>query len=196
MKRLTLRTLSATVLVVAIALVLISCQDKSINPTEPQVGGGSLLKIEQINYTYLIGVGGFPDNKTVASNGDTIIVSGSGTLSIHRKFVDGGGTYIQKNSSGATVSSGLWFANRLINFRSYGDLDPTNPTGFEGGRASMRVQLSPGLDGSSGTDATLDMECLVGQPPPSAVEGIELRVPGGTSFTQIVNGSTLFIRQP
>ena len=194
MKRVTFRTLSRWGTIIVFTFLLTSCQDKSTSPVESPITGGALTKVVEENFTYLVGVGGFPENRTAASKGDTIIMSGSGNLSIHAKSVDGGGTYTQKTASGSTFV-GFWAATQLISFKSYGTSEGF-PSNFEGGNASLRVHLSPGLDGSSGTDGILDFQCLVGTPPPSAVEGIQLVVRGGANFADILSGSTLFIRQP
>ena len=80
-------------------------------------------KIAQTDYVYLLGVEPLegPD-KSVASNGDTISIAGSGTLSIHEKSVSGSGWFQHTNAAGTLLASGTWNALELISFKSFGQL--------------------------------------------------------------------------
>jgi len=136
-------------------------------------------------YQYFVGPA-FLENPDVAMapNGATIALVGEGTLTIHPESVTGGGTFTSD-----VLGSGTWTATQLLSFHSYGSgiLQGTPPE-FEGGLALIRVHLSPGVD------ATLQVDCLLGSPPPSAKEGIRLAVEGGPNFNKEVHGETLFIR--
>ena len=55
---------------------------------------------------------------TMASNGDTLEMSGGGTLSIHPKSVTGGGTFTHHFAGGGSLS-GTWTAKELLSFNSY-----------------------------------------------------------------------------
>ncbi len=145
-------------------------------------------------YRYLIGTGllcglapsACPD-VAMAPNGDTIVLTGSGTLSIHPKSVTGGGTFVHKRGA-ATVGSGTWTATQLLSFVGYGCGGAGLPANFCGGRAIIRVHLSAGLD------AILQVDCLIGTFPAGAIEGVRLAVPGALNFNKEVSGFTLFIR--
>ena len=164
---------------------------------------GVLADSDTINYKYLIGtvpLCGFdptacPDI-SVSSNDDTIEITGEGTFSIHPKSVTGGGAFVHKNSDGDVLGSGTWEAVRLLTFRSYGSGAAQGlPSEFEGGKALMRVHLTPDSDGP-GFDAILWVDCTLGDKiPTSAKEGIRLAVRGAPNFNKEVSGFTLFIRE-
>jgi hypothetical protein len=129
----------------------------------------------------------------MASNGDTIDMTGEGTLSIHPKSVSGGGDFTHNFAGGGSVS-GTWTAKKLMSFNGYGCGGEGVPDDFCGGRAVIRVELFVG--GTHVADGTLQVDCLFGDFPPSAVEGVRLAVQGGPNFNQEVSGLTLFILQP
>ncbi len=129
-----------------------------------------------------------------AANGDTIVITGAGTLDIHAKSVTGGGAFTHKNSAGATEGSGLWTATELLSFNSYGT-SPGVPPNFEGGLALIRVDLlsTTGLS----FFATLEVNCSLGKAPKGHAEDfVRLAVVSGPNFNSGVSGFTLFIRQP
>ncbi len=64
------------------------------------------------------------------------------------------------------------------------------PEEFEGGLALIRVYLSPGFDG------VMQVDCLLGDPPASAKEGIRLAIHGTPNFNKEVSGETLYVRLP
>ncbi len=127
-----------------------------------------------------------------APNGDTISISGQGTLSIHPKSVTGSGTFIHMNASGTVLGEGVWIAQKLLSFVSYGT-SPGFPPTFEGGKALVRIHLAPNT-GGAGFDAVLRITCLIGSPPAGAHEGIRLDVEEVNNFNAEVSGLTLFIR--
>jgi len=120
---------------------------------------------------------------TQAANGATLTLQGEGTLSIHPKSVTGEGTFSYPGASGR------FEATQLLSFVSYGTFPPPFPQNFEGGKALIRVHLS------TGRDAVLTVECLIGNPPGGVNEGIELAVQGGPNFTREVSGDTLFVHE-
>jgi hypothetical protein len=149
-------------------------------------------------YTYLIGTGGVegPD-VAMALNGDTITMTGSGTLSVHPKTVSGGGSFTHKNAAGAVLVRGTWTATQLLSFDNYGCgffSGGTLPPNFCGGLALIRVHLAPSA-GGPGVDAVLQVNCLLGKVPAGAKEGIRLAVDNGLNFNREVSGETLFVRQ-
>jgi hypothetical protein len=140
--------------------------------------------------TYLIGAF-VPPAVAMAANGDTIELTGAGTLSIHPKSVSGGGTFTHKDSSGNILGVGAWTATELLTFKSYA-VDPAEgvPDNFGAGYSRMRVHLGPGFD----ADAILDLDCEFGlNPPGHAEEGVRLAVEGGPNFNRKVSGFTLFL---
>ena len=150
-----------------------------------------------VTYNYFAGSGvpcSVSECPDVASapNGDTITIAGSGTLSIHPHSVTGGGTFTHKDASGNVLSTGTWTAQELLSFVSYGTSPPFPPT-FEGGKALMRIHLSPN-SGGSGFDGVLRITCLIGSPPAGAHEGIRLDIQDVINFNKEVSGDTLFIR--
>ena len=142
-------------------------------------------------FNYLVGSASRPDVAR-APSGDTISMSGSGTLSIHPDSVTGSGSFTHKDASGTVKATGMWTALQLLSFVSYGS-SPGLPPTFEGGKALVLIHLSPSA-GGSGFDAVLRITCLVGSPPPSADEGIRLNVQDVINFNREVSGFTLFIR--
>ena len=147
------------------------------------------------SYDYLIGSGFIcglgPDvcpDVAKAPNGDTVAIAGAGTLSVHPKSVSGGGTFVHKNASGDVLASGTWTATKLLSFDNYGCGGPGLPDFACGGRAQIQVHLSVGLD------AVLWVDCVLGNPPTGAMEGVRLNVPGIINFNKEVSGDTLFIK--
>ena len=138
-----------------------------------------------------------PDVAT-ASNGDTIEITGFGTLSVKPKSVTGGGTFVHRNSTGTVLATGTWTVTKLLHFESYGPspLVEIFPPSFEAGRALMSVHLVA-LDGTE-ADANLTVGCILPEVevPGRLFEGITLKVKGGPNFNQPDLGATLFILQP
>jgi hypothetical protein len=179
---------------------------------------------EQVTRQYFAGGGAalcslsptFCPDVAKAGNGDTITVSGSGTLTPGDKEVSGGGTFVHKNSAGVVLASGTWSAEELVSWKSFGLAGAGFPSGFEGGVAVLQVHLTPSAGGDhdgavhsqaapssegarheGGLNAILTITCLLGTPVPGAgEEGFTLAVTGGPNFSQSVSGNTLFIATP
>lgn len=154
------------------------------------------------NFVYLAGSGflcglspsACPDVAD-ASNGDTIHLSGTGTLSIHPKSVSGAGTFTHKDSAGNTLATGGWTAMELLSFNDYGT-SPGVPPALHGGLAIIRVHLSPSA-GGPGVDAILEVDCALGKVPPGHEEGVRLAIQAAdTNFNKKVSGFTVFIELP
>ena len=119
-----------------------------------------------------------------ADNGDTIEITGSGTVAIHPDSVGGGGTFTHKDSSGNILESGSWTAQRLISFVPYLVLS----NNLAGGEALISVHLS------GGSDAILTVTCAIGAPP-GHMEGIFLNIQDVINFNKKVSGITIYIKQ-
>lgn len=169
-------------------------------PGKPPTAGQK----QSTTYQYLVGSGPLcslpvPNPcPTIAKapRGDTIEVTGQGTLSVHPKSVTGGGTFTHKGASGNVIASGTWTATKLLSFKSYGTSSlATLPPGASAGKALIRVRLSAGPMTFKGT---LLVFCeLPDVPIPAGFhEGILLSTAGaGLNFNDHVSGVTLFIRQ-
>jgi hypothetical protein len=140
-------------------------------------------------YAWVLGT-----NTSMAPDGSTITMTGSGTLRAgHRGTATGGGTYTKSGGE-----SGTWTVTAIKGFVSYGLAGPEPfplPPGATGGQANLRVALSNGQKG------VLTIFCVLGSPPPSTMEGIKLVLGRGESgeraqsgeYTRIVAGNTVFI---
>lgn len=150
-------------------------------------------------YSYVLGTGPLCELEETACpdiakapNDDTVEITGVGTLGIHPKMVTGGGTFVHRDPSGTKKASGTWTATKLLTFNSYGCGGAGFPDNFCGGRAQIQVHLTP-LGGGAGFDGELWVDCLIGNPPAGAQEGVRLSVPGVINFNKEVSGDTLFI---
>jgi hypothetical protein len=153
-------------------------------------------------YRYLVGAGftelgevcalGIPcPDEAVASNGDTIEMSGEGTLRLPHS-VSGGGSFLHRDSAGNVLQVGTWTAKKLLSFESLGPGTGTPPT-WEGGRALIRVRLVAD-EGGIEANAILEVGCELPGNPPGIIEGVTLKVVDGLDFNQAVEPrATLFI---
>jgi len=146
---------------------------------------------------------GSPTTAAMADNGDVVLMSGVGSMDVSAKTASGGGTFT--HMSGATpIASGTWTASRLLSFQFYGCGHlgaQVLPPNLCGGRATLDIQLlahPAGLpDVTITAEGLLQIDCLIGDPPPSAEEGVRLNVKDVTNFNKTVpeSGTTLFIAQ-
>jgi hypothetical protein len=144
---------------------------------------------------------GSPTTAAMADNGDVVLMSGVGSLDASAKTASGGGTFT--HMSGSTVlASGSWEASRLLSFQFYGCGHlgaQVLPPNLCGGRAALDIQLvahPAGLpDVTITAEGLLQIDCLIGDPPPSAEEGVRLNVKDVINFNKTVpeSGTTLFI---
>jgi hypothetical protein len=201
MKTNTLTNMVVIVLLFFTIITFTSCQkEKSAQLQPAKTELSSLIpkaeKIAVINYVYLVGeepIEG-PD-KTVAPNGDTITIKGSGTFSTDRSSISGEGSFQHTDAAGNLLASGTWEAIQLLSFVSWGT-SPILPQNFEAGKAFIRIHLSPD-GGGEVHDAILQISCVLPESnfPPGFDEGIRLVVPQVANFNDPVHGQTLFIRQ-
>ncbi len=127
----------------------------------------------------------------MADNGDTVALTGQGTLSVFAKSVTGGGTFVHMAPDGTVRAMGTWTAIQLMSFRSFGN-SPGLPSNFVGGQALMLVQLFVG--GKPVHTAVLTVACEVGNPPDGLHEGVKLAVQDTPfNFNKPVSGFTVFI---
>lgn len=134
---------------------------------------------------------------TSANNGDLISVTGTGTFSLWPSSVTGGGTIVHTDADGNLIDQGTWEAFAVMSFRGYGDGTPQGlPETFVGGRLRLLVKLLP--ESAPGTVfwGIMTIDCTLGSNiPQSAVEGIQLHVPGVVNFTDEVSGATVFVEE-
>jgi hypothetical protein len=144
-------------------------------------------------------------NVAMASNGDTLGLTGMGVFSIHPKSVTASGMFTH-NVSGAGTVTGTWTATDLLSFEFYGcgvvpSIGATLPPNFCGGVVKMRVAFTP--DGTSLTiPGIITVFCVIGPqaPPPHdnptepGEEGATAVIPGIANFNKIVSGMNVYIQ--
>jgi hypothetical protein len=181
------------------------------------------------NYNFLIGSGLLcnSDDSTAcpavakAANGNTIEISGAGTL--NGRSVTAAGAFTQKTPTEDIVATGVWAATELESFESYGlapgalqvdypKLRAFGPfaTGLgkmarpmagmmagpvaAGGVAVIRIRLLP--DAGSPAEAVLQVNCAKGKVPADAQsDGARLTITGGPAFDEQVSGRAIFLLQ-
>jgi hypothetical protein len=149
-----------------------------------------------------------------ANAGDSYEMSGAGTFDPQSKSVKAAGTYTHKSPSGNVLETGVWIANELVSFDSYGAAPgalrhqglaigpaPFGPRRLPmmagpmptGGLAVFRIHLLP-MSGPSKT-AVLQVNCALGDVPRErSVEGIRLTVESnGGEFSEEVSGHVMFL---
>ncbi|MFL5493787.1 MAG: hypothetical protein ACJ8DC_05300 [Gemmatimonadales bacterium] len=135
-----------------------------------------------------------PPDVAEAANGDRIILTGTGTLTLHPKSVTGGGTFTHTAAEGTVLATGTFTATELLSFESYGP-SPLLPPFLNSGQALIRVALLQ--DGSTTSiDGILRVECVLpgGTFPGGKEEGINLLLPGLANFNHQISGATVFVR--
>lgn len=158
---------------------------------------------EAVKFDFLIGTGflcgldpfACPD-VSMASNGDTLELTGSGVITTHPKSVTGGGTFVHTFAGGGSIA-GTWKATKLVSFNSYGCVDFGGGTILCGGLAIMQVEFS--VAGTVVGNGVLQVDCVIGDFPAAATEGVRLNaqtVLGGINFNREVSGLTVFLPVP
>lgn len=132
-----------------------------------------------------------------SSDGQRIVIRGTGTFTLHPKSITGGGTFEHTDAAGNPVASGTWTAVRLQSFQSYGP-SPNFPDNWRAGTAVIGVRLTPDGGGPE-LGGQLWIGCILpggeDDDPGGAFEGSKLAVEGGPNFNRIVPFSpTLFIQ--
>ena len=135
-----------------------------------------------------------------AANGDTIQLTGQGTISLDDSndgsgSATGHGTFVHILASGETFAHGSWTARKLLSFTPYGSGSVQGlPANFQGGLAVLSINIRPaGAPGGTVLHGTLAIDCVLGNPPQTAHEGVTLTVPNLVTFDQKISGFTLFI---
>jgi hypothetical protein len=134
-------------------------------------------------------------NVAMASNGDTLALTGMGEFSTHPKSVTASGGFTHNVAGGGTVT-GTWTATDLLSFEFYGcgvvpSIGATLPPNACGGALKLRVVFTP-----AGTSLTIPgiitVFCVIGPqaPPPHdnptapGEEGATAVVPGIANFNK------------
>jgi hypothetical protein len=149
-----------------------------------------------------------------SGEGESYEISGAGTFDAQNKSVKAAGTFTHKSPNGNVLETGVWVANELVSFDSYGiargalvkkepgpgpvHVDPKRlpkssglvPTG---GLAIFRIRLLP-MSGAA-KNATLQVNCALGDVPRDrAVEGIRVIVEKSAGeFTEEISGRVQFL---
>ena len=149
-----------------------------------------------------------------SSDESTFEVSGAGTFNTKSKSVLAAGTFTRKSPDGNSLETGIWMANQLVSFESYGiapgelmrqgaafGLAPFSPRRMPaittpmptGGLAIFRIRLLS-ASGIART-ALLQVNCALGKVPDERpTEGIRLNIEGGGGeFDQEIGGRAMFI---
>jgi hypothetical protein len=144
----------------------------------------------------------------------TYELSGAGKFNPQSKAVTATGTFNRKSPDGTSLETGIWIANDLVSFNSYGAAPDARmreahvfgaarfgPRGMSmlsgpmpaGGLAVFRVRLLP-MSAPART-AVLEVNCALGKPPVDRqTEGIRLTFEGGgAGFDQEIGGHTIFL---
>jgi hypothetical protein len=144
-------------------------------------------------------------NVAMASNGDTIAITGTGTFSVHPKSVTVSGTFTHTVAGGGTFT-GTWTATDLLSFEFYGcgvvtSIGATLPPNFCGGALKMRVLFMP-TGTTLSVPGIITVFCVIGPqaPPPHdnptepGEEGVTVVVPGVANFNKIVSGMNRYVQ--
>ena len=149
-----------------------------------------------------------------SAQADIYEMSGAGTFNVQDKSVKGTGTYIHKSPNGNVLETGVWIANELVSFDSYGVAPGVlprpgavfGPAGLgpirmpmsrgpmpTGGLAVFRILLVP-ISGPS-TTAVLQVNSALGDVPRErSVEGIRLALERSNSeYSEELNGRVMFL---
>jgi len=141
-------------------------------------------------------------------------ISGVGSFDTKSKLITATGTFTHKSPNGNSLETGVWIANELVSFESYGvapdalmregralgppQFGPKRLPMFSGsmptgGLAVLRIRLIPVLGFAK--NATLQVNCALGKVPDEhPTEGVRLAFEGGgLEFDEEVSGRTLFL---
>ena len=184
--------------------------------------GSARAQISSPNYTFVVASGFLCDPGDSGScpavakstNGDSYEISGAGTFDPQNKSVKAAGTFNHKSTNGSVLETGVWIANELVSFDSYGIApsalrqkgialgpQPIRPKHLPmssgpmptGGLAVFRIRLLP-MSGAAMT-AVLQVNCALGDVPRErSVEGIRLtleKIP--TEFSEQAGGRVMFL---
>ena len=119
---------------------------------------------------------------STSSSGASISMTGTGSFDTTTGTVVASGLFVQFNANGSLAAHGTWSATSFVSFDSFGGPNP----GLQGGQLVIIVTLFP-KGGPPETGLSMSVTCLVGSPPPGAIEGVTI-----ADFTTPVRGHTLF----
>ncbi len=139
---------------------------------------------------------GFPAGAVArAANGDTIKVIFTGKIGPNDSEAEGKGTFEHRNSAGALLATGTFEAKKLLSFTDFGTQSGLPPT-LHGGSAMIRVRVTghPVSGGIVTFDATLGVDCKIGNFPTGFEEGITFDA-GFINFNDKVSGVTVFVAE-
>jgi hypothetical protein len=125
--------------------------------------------------------------------GDTLGVTGRGTWSVHPKSTDVSGAFTFTAADG-TSFGGTWTADALVAFQPYGCgqvFGNPLPPDFCGGRVVFDVTATTPFGVEHGQ---LTIFCLIGNPPPSAEEGITAVIPSVGDFNRQIDGMNHYVK--
>jgi len=142
------------------------------------------------------------DDVGMAPNGDHVVVTGSGTFSVHPESISASGTFTHLDPAGTVLGAGTWTADELLSFNFYGcrfipaldvDLGDDN---LCGGALKMAVTLDTAI---GQFPAVLTIFCIIGPGAPASHstpegEGVTLNIPGVINFNQTVHGDNVYVR--
>jgi len=151
---------------------------------------------------------------TKSSDDSTYELSGAGTFNTKGKAITAAGTFTHRSPNGSTLETGIWMANQLVSFDSYGVArDVLMREGWAFGLSEFGLRRMPTLSGSMPTGglavirirllpmwgppqmAVLQVNCALGKVPEERqTEGIRLSFEGGGGeFDQEISGRTMFV---
>jgi hypothetical protein len=151
---------------------------------------------------------------TMSAGDSTYELSGAGRFNMKNKSVMATGTFTRKSSNGNSLETGIWMANELVSFVSYGiapgdllregeafGLAPLAPRRLPmstapmptGGLAIFRIRLLP--TSGVGRTAVLEVNCAIGKVPEDRpTDGVRLIFEGGgDEFDREISGRTMFV---
>ena len=186
--------------------------------------GQARPQISSAKYTFVVASGFLCDPAAFGScpavaksaNGDSYELSGAGTFDLQNKSVKAAGTFNHKATNGNVLETGVWTANDLISFDSYGiapaALMQTAPAfgrqqiGSKrlpmrsgslptGGLAIFRILLTP-VAGTTKT-GVLQVNCTQGNVPRErSVEGIRITLEKDNfAYLEEAGGRVIFLAQ-
>ena len=135
-----------------------------------------------------------------ADNGDTVTIEGMGAIDVAAKTASGSGTFVHRESSGAIHATGTFQAISLISFQPFGCGGDGVPSFLCGGIARLNIIATPDAAPSVHLPAILWIDCALGNPPPSVVEGVRVDVKDVINFNKSLSeeegsGFTVFVAQ-
>jgi hypothetical protein len=135
-----------------------------------------------------------------AGNGETLTVEGNGSMDVGARTASGGGTVVHKDAAGHVLATGTFEATSLVSFQSFGCGGGGLPDNLCGGIARLNVTITPDFDNSLHFPSVLWIDCTLGNPPPSAVEGVRVNIKDLINFNKSLSeeegsGFTVFLKQ-